>query len=161
MQPVLLPPWSKSGHHHNLSRVWALCQYIQLMNQANKNNLWVWLDWLKKCETCHIGWECLTQEMWNTPHNSLLRRMINAADPGKLPTSQEGRWVAVTLACLRTHSIDEVQQARQCRSPSSVAEHYLAPNISDTPCGHYGKETFFFLLLWRILLLEQRKLLVQ
>lgn len=94
------------------------------MNDANKNHLWVWNESLKWCVTRYI--------------TQILKWVIEAANPGKLPKSQVVHHVATTLAFLQTHSIDEMQQAGQWSSSTSFAERNLALNVLDAPCMTMG-----------------------
>lgn len=92
--------------------------------QAPTDHLFAQSDSLKLCTATHI--ECI------------LKHMINLADPCKLPKVHEVHKVAATLAFLRTHSIDEVQEAGQWSSSKSFTGCYLAHHILDTPCVAAG-----------------------
>lgn len=59
----------------------------------------MWSDSLQWCSAAHIV--------------LILKWVIDAADPGKLPCAQEARRMAATLTFFRTHSIDTVLQAGQ------------------------------------------------
>lgn len=87
--------------------------------KANKDHLWVWSDTLKKCDTHHIV--------------LILRRVIEAADSGKLPQAHEIRRMGATLAFLRIHSLEQVLEADEWASASSFAVIYLTLTVRDTP----------------------------
>lgn len=81
-------------------------------------------DSLKWCSTVHIA--------------LALKRVIDFANPGKLPRTQEVRQVDATVAFLRTQSINEVLASGQWSSSFSFAERYLALHITDTLCIALG-----------------------
>lgn len=118
MQPVLIPYWMEAGWYHKLCPMWALHLEMSLKCEAHPDHLFV----------------------WSKPSNGdlIIKRVKEAADPGKLTICQEIRRVAARLVLLWTHSIDEVQQAGQWSSWTSFAEWYLALNVSDVPCVAMG-----------------------
>lgn len=85
LQPVPIPAWIEAVQPHPLCLVWALHTYMSLTPKAHKDYLLVWADSLKWCTATHIV--CIQ------------KRVINLADPGKLPREQV-RKVAGRLAFL-------------------------------------------------------------
>lgn len=99
LQPIIISVWRVPGRPHRLCPVLALHTYMKITKVARPYLIFVWSDSIKWCSVSHVA--------------TILSRVIDAEDPGKLPRAQEVHHMTATLAFLRTHSLEVVQQAGQ------------------------------------------------
>lgn len=117
LQPILVPALPDQSQVKGLCPVYALRAYLNATSEASKEALFVRPKTLKPMSAAAIAAE--------------IRKVICRGDPTVKPKAHDVRKVAATLAFLRTHSLERVQELGQWASCLSFIRRYLAHEIRD------------------------------
>ena len=122
--PLRIPSFLRDGGPHPLCPVRAFKDYIECTEGASKDHLFYNSRSGKPLHPRSIA--------------RLLCRVIETADPGHSPKAHSIRGLAASLAFIRTHSVERVQDLGGWASASSFRMRYLYHSVSSTACVAMG-----------------------
>ena len=122
--PVRIPSFLEGGRPHPLCPVRAFQDYVGRTEGVSED---------------HLFYNSTSRNPL-TPRSvaRLLCRVIENADPGHAPHAHSIRGLAASLAFLRTHSIERVQDLGGWASAESFRTRYLYHSVSPVPCVAMG-----------------------
>ncbi|XP_076055328.1 uncharacterized protein LOC143033730 [Oratosquilla oratoria] len=122
--PIRIPSFLEEGNPHPLCPVRAFKDYVERTEGVSED---------------HLFYNAKSRNPL-TPRSlaCLLCRIIEKADPGHAPHAHNIRGLAASLAFLRTHSVERVQDLGGWASATSFKTRYLYHSITPVPCVAMG-----------------------
>ncbi|XP_076065921.1 uncharacterized protein LOC143039577 [Oratosquilla oratoria] len=122
--PIRIPSFLEEGNPHPLCPVRAFQDYVERTEGVSED---------------HLFYNSKSRNPL-TPRSlaRLLCRVIEKADPGHAPHAHNIRGLAASLAFLRTHSVERVQDLGGWASATSFRTRYLYHSITPVPCVAMG-----------------------
>lgn len=122
--PLRIPSFLEGGHPHPLCPVRAFKDYVERTEGVSED---------------HLFYNSKTRNpLTSRSLARLLCRIIEEADPGHAPHAHNIRGLAASLAFLRTHSVERVQDLGGWASATSFRTRYLYHSVTPVPCVAMG-----------------------
>lgn len=124
LQPISILAWNTNSGPHELCPVNSLRKYITATSNITDDFVFTWPDSGRRCSCANL--------------TTILKRIIDVADPGKLPVGRDTRKVAASLTFIRDHSLQRTHEVGQWALTQPFAHRYLSPNVSNVQCVAMG-----------------------
>ena len=97
----------------------ALRVYLDVTSEGTADRLFLWPRSLRPFSRLHVS--------------TLLRDVIEEADPGRAPAARDIRKLSATMAYMRSYDLEAVRDAGQWSSDLSFVSRYLSHDVPVLP----------------------------